>query len=173
MGAFALPNGIILRWLVSDFVSTYDNCNTSDTGRNRYFMKKYLHITLTLMLFALLCAVLLFWYVTGANNQSIERPETTSFDKTSVTAQEGSQSTNEALGGSDTGSIPLKDVPLSDSQRETLETAGIDTEEFVITEAMIACAEGKLGVERVAEIVGGAKPSYLEMAKLSLCVKAE
>ena len=68
--------------------------------------------------------------------------------------------------------IPLSSVSLKSEQKAVLEKIGIDTDSFVITKAMVGCAEGKVGAARVAEIMKGASPSSLEIAKLSPCLKA-
>ena len=68
--------------------------------------------------------------------------------------------------------IPLSSMSLKTEQKAVLEKIGIDTESFVITKAMVGCAEGKIGTARLAEIMKGASPSAVEIAKLSPCLKA-
>lgn len=67
--------------------------------------------------------------------------------------------------------IPLRDLPLSDTQRSMIEVAGIDVETFVITADMIACAEEKLGSERFQAVIGGEAPSFLEGTRLLGCIR--
>ena len=92
-----------------------------------------------------------------------------------------------SVGFSDTGtfstSFPAGDVSqeetaggatvstsnLSDSQRQMLAAFGIDADSVVITPAMMACAEAKIGAARVEEIKGGATPSMGEGAMLFAC----
>jgi hypothetical protein len=58
---------------------------------------------------------------------------------------------------------------LPESQQAILETLGFaDTVTF--TPDMVQCAEKKLGVTRVAEIVGGSEPSVIESTKLVPCL---
>ena len=60
---------------------------------------------------------------------------------------------------------------LTDSQRKMLESFGLDPDSIVITPAVIACAEAKLGKTRMDEITNGATPSLLEGASLVACYK--
>ncbi len=58
---------------------------------------------------------------------------------------------------------------LPESQQAVLHTLGFD-ETVTFTEEMVSCAEEKLGVARVAEIIDGAKPSVIESTKLVPCL---
>lgn len=66
--------------------------------------------------------------------------------------------------------IPLRNLPLTDGQKQTAETFGVDVETFVITPDMQVCAEEKLGSERFADIVSGDTPSVVESMKLLGCL---
>lgn len=66
--------------------------------------------------------------------------------------------------------IPLSSLPLSDTQKKLLAGVGIDSETFVITQAMVTCANEKLGDVRMKEIIGGSAPGALEMASLMRCL---
>jgi hypothetical protein len=169
MGTFSVPNGSILRWAVSYPAGSHHHSDTAKSSGDCCFMKKYLLIAIGLMMFALVCAIILFLLVSRTNAPGDSWLPNSNQTPQSTDTESAATSKSEDKGGG----IPLSDVPLSDSQKETLEKAGVDTEEFVITEPMIDCAEEKLGDVRVAEIVAGAPPSYLEIAKLSLCLKAE
>ena len=68
------------------------------------------------------------------------------------------------------GGVKLSTLSLGDSQKKVLETAGINTETFVITEAMITCGVGKLGEARANEIFAGATPSLIETGTLLPCL---
>lgn len=68
---------------------------------------------------------------------------------------------------------PVSDIPLTEGQKDVLDTLGVNTESFVITPAMINCAESRLSKERVNEITSGATPTLLETARLSTCLSAE
>ena len=57
---------------------------------------------------------------------------------------------------------------LGDGQQKMLKTFGVEGD-IEITPAMIACAEEKIGQERVAEIVEGATPSFMEGVSLASC----
>lgn len=66
--------------------------------------------------------------------------------------------------------IPLSDVPLSDQQKQALETFGVDVETFVLTPEMIRCAEATIGASRVADIQAGAAPAFGETLQLLQCL---
>lgn len=68
--------------------------------------------------------------------------------------------------------IPLSSLSLNDSQKKALEAVQINTETFILTEAMIVCAGEKVGDERISEIIGGSAPSILEISKLIPCLSA-
>lgn len=67
-------------------------------------------------------------------------------------------------------SVPLKELPMNDSQKKVVETMGIDVETYVITPQAIDCAKEKLGEERVDEIVNGAAPGLWESAQIIPCL---
>jgi hypothetical protein len=69
-----------------------------------------------------------------------------------------------------TTSMPLSSLPLSDTQKSLLATAGIDYDTFIITSEMILCAKEKLGTDRFAAIVEGSSPSALETMSLLGCL---
>lgn len=68
------------------------------------------------------------------------------------------------------GGIPLSSLTLGENQKKALETAGIDTNTFVITEAMISCGVEKLGNDRANEIFDGGSPTIFETGKLATCL---
>lgn len=68
------------------------------------------------------------------------------------------------------GSVPLRDLPMSDSQKNIVETMGIDVETYVITPEAIDCVKEKLGEDRVDEIINGAAPSVWESTKMFPCL---
>ncbi len=68
-------------------------------------------------------------------------------------------------------SVTVSAAQLSEGQRALLTKLGIDANAITITPAMIACAEAKLGAERLAEITGGATPSFTEGATLLACYR--
>jgi hypothetical protein len=69
--------------------------------------------------------------------------------------------------------LPLSNFSIEGAQKKALETAGIDTETFVITKDMLACAEKAVGADRVAAFVAGETPTVLEMGKMSPCLKTQ
>lgn len=66
--------------------------------------------------------------------------------------------------------IPLRDLPLSETQRSILSGVGVDVETFIITPAVQVCAEEKLGADRMMEIVDGDAPSVIETTRLLPCL---
>lgn len=69
--------------------------------------------------------------------------------------------------------IPLNTLPITDTQRSALMTAGIDVDNTVITPAMYTCAEGKLGAIRMDEIIAGDRPTLIDTMKLTPCLSVE
>jgi hypothetical protein len=66
--------------------------------------------------------------------------------------------------------IPLSSLPLTNTQKELLRSAGIDPETFIITPEMITCAQDRLGAARFAEIVAGDAPGPTEVFSLLRCL---
>lgn len=76
-----------------------------------------------------------------------------------------------ATPSSATGGTVISTANLSAGQQKLLSTLGIDASKITITPAMIACAEAKVGAARIAEITGGATPSFSEGLSLLACYK--
>ncbi len=70
------------------------------------------------------------------------------------------------------GGLPLRDLSIEGAQKKALEAAGINTETFIITEAMLVCARESVGDARVAAFVAGESPTVLEIARLLPCLGA-
>jgi hypothetical protein len=70
------------------------------------------------------------------------------------------------------GGLPLSSLNIEGAQKKALEAAGINTETFVITEAMLVCAREAVGDDRVVAYVGGESPTILEVGKLLPCLGA-
>lgn len=68
------------------------------------------------------------------------------------------------------GGVTISTAALSDTQRALLSKLGISGETIVITPQMIACAEGKLGEQRIDEIVAGAEPTPIELVQVAPCL---
>ena len=66
--------------------------------------------------------------------------------------------------------IVIQKSNLPEAQQSILTTFGFG-ENIVITPEMQACAEAKLGAERLAEIVAGATPSFMEASSLVVCLR--
>ncbi len=131
----------------------------------------------TVLVFA---AGLMTGYYAGVNNITIEDAvtkleETTTQETSKVTpppndtTREKSAVENESVPQETTGVTKVDTSQLTPGQKQLLETLGVDTENLVITPAMIACAEAKVGAARVAEIQNGATPTFMEGASLMAC----
>ena len=134
-------------------------------------MKKFLIASLILLLVALLISIAAFFYV-SAQLQKSQLSVQTGTAETATTTNANGGGTNETTQDSTEG-IPLRDVPLSDSQRSVLETVGVDSETFVITAAMQECVEVKLGTIRMQEIIAGDAPTTMETIKLLPCLSVD
>lgn len=75
-----------------------------------------------------------------------------------------------AVQNTNTNNVPVSTLPITQDQRESLESFGIDPDSVVITPEMTECFLEKLGPERVEEIKAGATPGVLEMIKASSCL---
>lgn len=60
---------------------------------------------------------------------------------------------------------------LTDGQKRLLGLLGVDADNLVVTPAMEACANAKVGEARMQEIIAGATPSLGEGADLLACYK--
>lgn len=67
-------------------------------------------------------------------------------------------------------SIPISGLPQA--QQTALKAMGINGDSFVVTKGMVACAEAKIGAQRVKEIQNGASTSVSEGLTLMGCYKA-
>lgn len=83
----------------------------------------------------------------------------------------GGKAVSENSGSSSPTVAAVSAANLNDGQRKMLAALGINADEIVITEAMVACAEAKLGAQRMEEIKNGATPSFSEGAKLVACYR--
>lgn len=124
-------------------------------------MKKFLLISGGLLVIALLIVVSVFLYLSF--QIKVEQPALGN-SSTTVSITEAGQVE------ADNETIPLRDLPISDSQQKVLETVGVDVDTFVITPAMQNCAVEKLGAKRMVELIAGAAPTALETAKLLPCI---
>jgi hypothetical protein len=136
-------------------------------------MKSYVLISVVLLGLALFVTVVIFvWIQSLANNQnkpneSQVSPEPT--DSSSSILQTATVSIPElpALG------VALDTLPVPTSTTELLEGVGLAPSALVITNAMVQCAIGAVGGERVASLMAGDTPTPLEVLSLLPCVRAE
>lgn len=145
-------------------------------------MKKNLFIAILLLLVALLATVTVWLllqkeystqYNDGNRNDEakVETQETITVETDSVTKEPQTESASSNTNVTLVEPIPLRNLPLSDTQRSLIETAGIDVETFVISPEMVTCAENTLGSERFSAIVAGDSPSFLEGTRLLGCIR--
>src|SRR5690606_22965944 len=112
-------------------------------------------------------------YVAGSNDvtpqgalQEIEDSITATSDPEAITTDTSNAPetnvTSEAPNRGGSGATTVDTSQLSPGQRQLLESLGVDTSSITITPEMIACAEAKVGAQRVAEIQNGATPTFME-----------
>lgn len=139
-------------------------------------MRNFLIRSALLLLLALLVTVAVFFWLhkttvlpaiteqvhiigngTPTNDEEIKNTDTTpTFEKFNIPAE----------------GIKISTLSLGEQQIKALETAGINVQTFVLTEAMIVCGVGKLGDARAAEIFAGDAPSLIETGKLLTCLRS-
>lgn len=116
-------------------------------------MKKFLIISISFLLFAVLCSVGVFWYL--SLQPSLVK------EKTAAHTLNTGQAINDNV---------LLESEFSQDQKNRLEEYGIDGDSYTITPEMIKCAKEKIGIERAQEIADGSEPTILETGKLLLCL---
>lgn len=82
-----------------------------------------------------------------------------------------SASTNTQTETSDNRDTMVESSTLTEGQRGLAESLGFDTDNITITPEMIACAEEKIGAERLEEIKNGSTPSFTEGVSLLGCYR--
>ena len=106
--------------------------------------------------------VTVFW------SPEVERTE-------AVRSADGSATdTSGASGGSVAPAEARVAIPserLTDSQKAMLRSLGVDPESITITQETVTCAESAVGEARMAEIQGGATPTFSEGLKLLACYR--
>lgn len=130
-------------------------------------MKKFLIISGSLLLGAIIATVFVFWYVTAELPASSSTAVEVETSQTQVDENEIEDPVVVSEG------IPLRNLPLGDGQKSVLDTVGVEVETFVITPAMQTCALEKLGEARMSEIIAGEAPSLLETTRLLPCLSVE
>jgi len=88
------------------------------------------------------------------------------------TESTGTTSPSSLVGSVSQEEVTLDTSALTDGQRTLLESLGVDTDSITLTPDMIACAEAKVGSERLTAIKNGDTPSFFEGAKLMTCYTA-
>ncbi len=130
-------------------------------------MKKFLIISICLLLFALLTAVATFFMVNQyISSKSVRMPATT----TATVEDVASSTANSIKNKIPDAGIPLSNIPLTEKQESVAKAVGINPDTFVITKEMYQCAAEKVGDGRVQDIMAGDSPNAIEVAKLSLCL---
>jgi len=135
-------------------------------------MKKFILGGLIGMLGALMCVVIVWWYL----QRSLYAPavdELSSPSVTSSTTAEIVTSTTTAptqAATPTTSGVPVRDLPLTTEQRQAAEALGFDVEQMVLSPALITCARETLGESRYQAVLAGDTPTLLETARLLPCV---
>ena len=129
--------------------------------------KKFIIASAFVLLIALILAVGVFLFI----QYELMRSQTHEImnEETASTTSEASAPTSASANIPAEG-VPLRDLPLTDTQKSSLEKFNIDVDTFVVTPAMIQCAEKAVGSERYAEIMAGSAPSFMEGLSLANCI---
>lgn len=151
--------------------------------------KKYILIMLAMLLSAIIAAVVVWYFLVVEPIREAQENIDSSFEKAEQFGESIIDKTEEKLQeqGVDTNNlkddisdsvesiktntqIVIQKSNLPEAQQSILTTFGFG-ENIVITPEMQACAEAKLGAERLAEIVAGATPSFMEASSLVVCLR--
>lgn len=141
-------------------------------------IKIYLIVVCALFLLAL-AAVVYVWLSIQNLSTDVEEAVTGNGMEETVQVPESETEITPAVANEEEVVAPIEKEPeaiiiktetLPEAQQETLDTFGLDAEAYTITPEMVACANKKIGEERVAEIVAGSSPSPIEALSLLPCV---
>jgi hypothetical protein len=147
-------------------------------------MKKFIAISFALLILAIFVAVGVFWYLSVYSKIPLSLPSIPDKmlpqpDDSSTTAEDSrATASGEILPPVEEPAaltlpaegIPLSKLPLTDAQKNSLKTVGVDVGTFVITKPMLECGIDKIGNDGVAALVEGKAPTFLEMTKLIPCL---
>lgn len=133
-------------------------------------MKKFLLISLSLLVVSLLMVVAVFFYVSVQLKQSQTEVVGLPATPQASTTKDSSEDAVAVESSTAKEGIPLRDLPLGEGQRSVLETVGVDVDTFIITPEIQACAALKLGDERMNAIIAGEAPTVFETTKLLSCL---
>jgi hypothetical protein len=94
-----------------------------------------------------------------------------------VFSSDADTSESDAAAQSSADTVPAEGTTLntsamSDGQRKLLESLGVDADSITLTPEMLACAEEKLGNDRMTAVQNGETPSFFEGTKLMACYTA-
>ena len=126
------------------------------------------------------------WVEHGLSTTATSTPTTTPASGTTTSAEmNNSTTTTEPDTPADTskpagatssevdGAVTVPPSALSESQRQLLESFGLDPNALTIDQAVIDCVEATLGADRVAEIQAGATPTIPEGMQLLGCYSSD
>jgi hypothetical protein len=134
-------------------------------------MKKFLAITSTLLIVALIAGVGVWFLYQRLNVESLTK-KSVDVESTEVPPVVSPQTPDEST-SAETPPVVLTADSLSEGQRAILTTFGLGDAEVVVTDAVIRCAEDAVGEERFVEILAGGAPSPREAFLLLPCMKAK
>ena len=133
-------------------------------------MKKFIIVSLIVLGISILLVVAVFVYIQYKVFTINNSTPVSELEETNIPANSEPIATPPVTDAPEEG-IPLSTLPLSDGQQDALRAVNVNPDTFVITEAMITCAGGVLGQERLTEITAGASPSLMESLSLMKCVQ--
>jgi hypothetical protein len=165
----------LLRITLFDIFGTHHDFVFAGSGGIHGFMKTFLIRSLIFFLTAAAITVGVFFFVSGLGAPSpvTEEGVKNSAENMSAVAEEKAEEATQKLKEQiPEGGVPLASLPLTESHKKALSAVNINVETFVLTETMIDCAGGKIGADRMTEIIAGNAPSVLEVTKLIPCLGA-
>ena len=133
-------------------------------------MKKFIIVSLIVLGISILLVVAVFVYIQYKVFTINNSTPVSELEETNIPANSEPIAAPSVTDAPEEG-IPLNTLPLSDGQQDALRAVNVNPDTFVITEAMITCAEGILGLERLDEITAGDSPSFMESLSLMKCVQ--
>lgn len=137
-------------------------------------MKRFLIITSILLLLSLVVSTATYFWVISQLPPADSKIDNESASELVATSSSVIDETKqESLPVVPPDGVPLRNLPLGDTQKSVLEKVGVDVETFVITSEMQTCAAEKLGIVRMNEIIAGEAPSIIETTRLLPCLGAE
>lgn len=124
-------------------------------------LKKFILISLVLLVIATAAVVYVWFKVQNLTATPVLQTNEMNDTATATTSR---------LRANQEAGMKIDTSRMTEKQKATAETFGIDVEAITITPEMLACGEKELGAERIAEITAGDSPTVIESGKLLKCL---